>query len=217
MAVQVLDLEVGEERRGRDVVGGEDQVGEGRGGVAEARAGGGGEGGGGVVEGKGEEVAEDGAREPVLHAAAGDGVELLDGRGAGGVEEQEGEVGGAVVVVEGVRVGGGRGDEDRRDGVERGPGVGEIRGPGGGPLERVAEDGAESGVGVVDGEGVGDGGEVGGRGEELGVGQVDAADGGGEEGLEDVSNQTSESGAVLWGSVDAVLCDATSNHTKHIT
>ena len=78
-------------------------------------------------------------------------------------------------------------------------------------MERVAERGTESGVGVVDGEGVGDGGEVGGRGKELGVGQVDAADGGGEEGLEDVSNQTSESGAVLWGSVDAVLCDATSN------
>lgn len=63
VAVQVLDLEVGEERGGRDVVGGEDQVGEGRGGVAEARAGGGGEGGGGVVEGEGEEVAEDGARD----------------------------------------------------------------------------------------------------------------------------------------------------------
>ena len=49
-------------------------------------------------------------------------------------------------------------------------------------MERVGEDGTESGVGVADGEGVGDGGGAGGRGEELGGGQVE---GGGEEGLEE--------------------------------
>ena len=79
MADEELDVLVVERRRGRDVVEGEERVGERGGGGAEAGAGQVGESGGGGDE-RVAQMREDGVRKDALRVAAADGVLLRGNR-----------------------------------------------------------------------------------------------------------------------------------------